>query len=206
MTEHRIVVRLLADLVRVGAAVGALAALVGIPSTGLGTRFVLVLLVLLIPRAVGGVPAPLDLAFGTTLLTAAWVSTAGWYGPPVAWLVHAVAAGVTAVVLYLVLVEAGLSPGPTDRSAVARARVAGETAAIGVVVGGVWEAYRWLEPVTRSTLATRSATDLVVCLLVDVVGALVAGLVLAAVRRPADPGAGGDPVRTPVGAHRGSIL
>jgi hypothetical protein len=205
VTEHGIVVRLLADLVRVGAAVGALAALVGIPSVGLGTRFLLVLLVLLIPRAVGGIPAWLDLAFGATLLAAAWVSTAGWYGPPVAWLVHAVAAGLTAAVLYLVLAGTGLVAGPTGRSAVSRARVAGGTALIGLVVGGVWEVYRWLEPVTRSAPATRSATDLIVYLLVDVAGALAAGLVLAAKRRPDDP-AGKDPARTPVVSHQGSIL
>jgi hypothetical protein len=207
VTEHGIAFRFLADLMRVGAAISALAALVGIPSIGLGARFLLVLLVLLIPRAVGGVAAPLDFAFATTLLAAAWISTANWYGAPLAWLVHAVATGVTATVLYLVLAAAGLLPGSAGQSVVARARVAVETAAIGVAVGGVWEAYRWLEPMTGSTLPARSATDLVVHLLVDVVGALIAGAVLAAVRRSDDDiDVDGHSPQVPADGHHGSIL
>ena len=58
MTEQGMTFRALADMVRVGAAVSAMAALVGIPSLGLGTRFLLVLLVLMIPRATGGVSGP----------------------------------------------------------------------------------------------------------------------------------------------------
>ena len=175
--------RALADMVRVGAAVSAMAALVGIPSLGLGTRFLLVLLVLMIPRATGGVPAPLDLAFTATLLAAVWMSTADWYHAiPIAWLVHAVAAGVTAVVLHLVLAQVGVLPAPGGRSRAERAGVVARTVAIGVVVGGVWEAYRWLEPVVVA-LAAHTSADVVVHVLGDAVGALVAGLALAAVPR-----------------------
>jgi hypothetical protein len=39
MAAHHVPFRLLGDLVRVGAAVGAVAALVGIPSIGMGARF-----------------------------------------------------------------------------------------------------------------------------------------------------------------------
>ena len=206
VTEPGIVFRLLADLVRVGAAVSALAALVGIPSLGLGARFLLVLLVLMIPRAVGGVAAPLDLAFGSALLAAAWTSTADWYAGPIVWLVHAIATGVTAAVLYLVLARTGLLPEPASRSAMSRARVTGGTMAIGLAVVGVWESYRWLEPVTLSTRAALDA-DLVGHLLVDVVGALIAGLVLAFVWRPGDVTVtDGDPSRAAAGTHPGSIL
>jgi hypothetical protein len=205
VTEQGIAVRLLADMVRVGAAVSALAALVGIPSIGMGTRFLLVLLVLMIPRAVGGVPAPLDLAFGATLLAAAWASTAEWYGTPTAWLVHAIATGLTAAVLYLVLAGAGLVSRPVGGSAVSAVRVAGATTAIGLAVGGVWEAYRWLEPVGLSSAATRSATDLVGHVLAGVVGALVAGLVLTAASRPGRT-ADREPSRVAAGSHPGSIL
>ena len=140
--------RALSDVVRVGAAISAVAALVGIPSIGLGTRFLLVLLVLMIPRATGGVPAALDFAFTATLMAAVWMSTADWYHAVlIAWLVHVVAAGVMAVVLHLVLAQVGLLPAPCGRSWGERAGVVARTVGIGVVVGGVWEAYRWLEPV-----------------------------------------------------------
>ncbi len=189
--------RALADVVRVGAAVSAMAALVGIPSVGLGTRFLLVLLVLMIPRATGGVPAPLDLAFTATLVAAVWMSTADWYHAiPIAWLVHGVAAGVTAVVLHLVLAQLGVLPAPGARSRGERAGVVARTVAIGVVVGGMWEAYRWLEPVVMP-LAAHTSADLVVHVFGDAVGALVAGLALAAVRRPRsapEEGAGASPI------------
>ncbi len=184
--------RALADMVRVGAAVSAMAALVGIPSLGLGTRFLLVLLVLMIPRATGGVSAPLDLAFTATLLAAVWMSTADWYHAiPIAWLVHAVAAGVTAVVLHLVLAQVGVLPAPGGRSRAERAGVVARTVAIGVVVGGVWEAYRWLEPVVVVALAAHTSVDVVVHVLGDAVGALVAGVALAAVHRTGSAPAAG---------------
>jgi hypothetical protein len=77
---------------------------------------------------------------------------------------------------------------------------------IGLVVGCVWEAYRWLEPVGLSSAATRSATELVAHVLAGVVGGLVAGVLLAAVRRPGGVGADGDEVRVPAGSSPGSIL
>src|SRR5690242_12615716 len=161
MAEPHLALRALSDLVRVGAAVSALAALVGIPSLGLGTRFLLVLLVVLIPRATGGVPAPLDLAFTTTLLLAVWASTADWYAAmPAVWLVHAIATGVTASVLYLVLARVGALAAPGGRTR--RVRVVVGTAAIGLVVGGVWEAYRWSEPVLVAPAPVHTTADLIV--------------------------------------------
>ena len=143
----------------------------------------LVLLVLMIPRATGGVPAALDFAFTATLMAAVWMSIADWYHAVlIAWLVHVVAAGVMAVVLHLVLAQVGLLPAPCGRSWGERAGVVARTVGIGVVVGGVWEAYRWLEPVVVP-LAAHTSADLVVHVLGDMVGALVAGLALAAVRR-----------------------
>jgi hypothetical protein len=175
MAEQRLLFRLLADLVRVAATVGALAALVGIPAFGMEVRSLLVLLVLMVPRATGGVPAPLDFAFGATLLVALWTSMAGWFETtPFGWLVHAVTSGVTAVVLYLILVRVQVlgEPGGPLR----RVRMVGWTVLLGVVLGGVWEAFRWFESVTPV------AANLAGHLLVDAVGALAAGLVLVALR------------------------
>lgn len=181
MAARHVPFRLLADLVRVGAVVGALAALVGIPSVGIGARFLLVLLVLLVPRVTGGVPAPLDLALGLTLLAASGASTASWFvTTPVVWLAHAAATGITAVVLlYVVHVAIGVPGG--------RARVVGRTVLIGLVVGGVWETYRWFESIALPAPAGPGTVGLPVHLLVDAVGALVAGLLLATLHRPRDP-------------------
>ncbi len=200
MGEHRFAFRLLADLVRVGAAVGAVAALVGIPSFGMGARSLLVVVVLMVPRSTGGVPAPLDFAFGTTLLVALWTSTTGWYAAtPVVWLVHAVATGVTAVVLYLVLVAVCVLGEPGGRSR--RIGVVRRTVLIGLVVGGAWEAYRWFESIALPVLGTHVGAGVAVHLLVDAAGALVAGLVLAALQGQGRAlVAGADP--RPVGAGR----
>jgi hypothetical protein len=177
MAEHRLLFRFLADLVRVVAAVGALAALVGIPEFGMEVRSLLVLLVLMVPRAMGGVPAPLDFAFGATLLAALWTSTASWFGTtPFGWLVHAVTTGVTAVVLVLVLVRVQVLGEP--RGPWREVRVVGWTVLLGVVLGGVWEAFRWFESVTHVS------ANMAGHVLVDGVGALVAGLVLGRAARP----------------------
>jgi hypothetical protein len=61
-------------------------------------------------------------------------------------------------------------------------RVVGRTVVIGLVVGGVWEAYRWFEFVAMPTPVPNAGSGLAVRLVVDAVGALVAGLGLVAVR------------------------
>ncbi len=183
MGEHRLAFRLLADLVRAGVAVGAVAALVGIPSFGIGVRCLLVGFVLMVPRATGHVAAPLDFAFGATLLVALWTSMTGWYTiTPILWLVHAAATGVTAVVLYPVLVAVGVLGAPSGRSR--RIRVVRTTTVIGLVVGGAWEAYRWFESIALPVIGTHVGAGVAIHLLVDAAGALVAGLVLAALCGP----------------------
>ena len=181
MGEHLLPFRLLADLVRVAAAVGAVVALVGIPSFGMGARSLLVALVLMVPRATGGVATPLDFAFGATLLTALWTSMTDWYVlTPVLWLVHAVAAGVTAAILYLVLVAVCVLDEPAGRSR--RTGVVRWTVLIGLFVGGAWEGFRWFESIALPDAGTHVGAGVAVHLLADATGALVAGLVLAAMR------------------------
>ena len=218
MTAHHVPFRLFADLVRVGAAVGVAAALFEFPGNGAGARFLLVLLALLVPRALGGVPAPLDLVFGVTLLATACASTA-WAGAPVMWLLQTAATGLSAVVLWLVLARAGLvaeSPDelaqqhdalrPTrqlphslsDRLAVHRSwarrgRVVAQTAVIGLLISLVWEVARWLEAATRATVDAAVAGSPVAHVLVGTLGALLCGCGLAEfVRRSGDRGADAD--------------
>jgi hypothetical protein len=199
---RRVPFRLLADMARVGAAVGVLATLVGIPSFGMGARFLLVFLVLMVPRAIGGVPAPVDLAFSAALLAAMWISTAGWSeASPISWLVPAVATGITAAVLYLVLAGVGALPDLGGRPS--RVGVVGRTVVIGLVVGGVWEAYRWFESLAAPTPVLNTGSGLAVRLLVDAAGGLVAGLGLAVVGpHGRDRPAGTEELRSVVVADR----
>lgn len=190
MAHHHVPFRLLADLTRVAAAVGVAAALFEFPGQGAGARFLLVLLVLFVPRAVGGVPAPLDLAFGATLLTAAWTSV-HTVAPAVGWLLHVVATSLTAVVLWLVLDRATDAGRSAHRSpARQRERIVGQTGAIGLVVAGSWECARWLEAVTRPTADVTTAVSPLTHVLAGVVGSVAAGWVLAKfVRCSRDTGA-----------------
>jgi hypothetical protein len=219
MTAHHFPFRLLADLVRVGAAVGVAAALFQFPGNGAGARFLLVLLALLVPRALGGVPGPLDLTFGVTLLATAWASTT-WTGAPVMWVLQTAATALSAVVLWLVLARAGLLAHPADeparpdgrlqptrllsrpspdggsvasRSWARRGRVVAQTAAIGLLVCLVWEGARWLEAATRPTVDAMAAGSPVAHVLVGTLGALLGGCWLAEfVRGSSDRGADAD--------------
>lgn len=215
MTAHRFPFRLLADLVRVGAAVGVAAALFEFPGNGAGARFLLVLLAMLVPRALGGVPASLDLVFGVILVATAWASTA-WAGAPVMWMLQTAATGLSAVVLWLVLARAGLVAQSTDelarqhnalrpisqlpdalsdhlmvhRSWARRGRVVAQAAAIGLLVSLVWEGARWLEAATRPTFDAAVAASPVAHVLAGTLGALLGGCGLAEfVRRSGDRGA-----------------
>lgn len=218
MTAHDVPFRLLADLVRVGAAVGVAAALFEFPGNGAGARFLLVLLALLVPRALGGVPAPLDLAFCVALLTTAWAAIA-WAGTPVAWFLQTAASGLSAAVLWLVLARAELvahpaaepaGPGGTVRPTrqllrpapdhpvanrwwARQGRVVAQTTAIGLLVGLVWEGVRWLEAATRPSVDAIATGSPVVHVLAAALGALLAGWGLAGfVRRSGDRGADAD--------------
>lgn len=179
MAHHHVPFRLLADLTRVIAAVGVAAALFEFPGQGAGARFLLVLLVLLVPRAVGGVPAPVDLAFGVTLLTAAWASMHA-IAAPAGWLLHAVATALTATVLWLVLARAAnVWSAPRWSAPRQYGLIVAQTGAVGLVVAAAWEGARWLEAATRPAADAPAAGGPVVHVLVGTVGSLVAGWMLA---------------------------
>ena len=201
MTSRRVPYRLLADLTRVGAAVGVAGALFEFPGQGAGGRFLVVLLALLVPKALGGVPAPLDLVFGVTLLATALAATSA-VGVLVWWPLFAVATGLTAAVFWLVLASAGVvaqptgpatptdrrpSQGSSPRLRPHRGSVVAETVAIGIVVSVVWEVVRWLESVMgQATGSTATAASPVAHVLIGTVGALAAGWGLAEFVRRSD--------------------
>jgi len=174
-----------ADLVRLAAVVSAVLVLFD-GRWEAGIRFLLVFVVLLVPRHVG-VPSPFEAAFGAALLAAAWASAAdlyqaGWW---VDVAIHFVLGGLTSAMLYLVFAQVGLLPG-LHEGVLRRHRISLVilTLTLGLAAGALWELYEW---VATSVFPTASIAvgydDTVLDLAMDGSGSVVAGCVLLAWRR-----------------------
>lgn len=175
-------VRVLADLIRAGTLVSAVGAFFLFPLEG-GVRFTLVFIALLVPRLVGGIPAPFDLAYCATLLLATWSTTAGWYKalPWIDWPVHAVTTGSIAGMLYLLLARYGLLPGLQDRPLRGHpGSVVLLSVALGFAAGSVWELYEWAANNLLQAGILVGYDDTIADLLMDGSGSLVTGLGLVA--------------------------
>lgn len=175
-------VRALADLVRVAALASAIGAIFLFPAEAV-VRFSLVFAALLVPRLVGGIPAPFDLAYCVTLLLATWAAVAGWYRAVawVDWPIHAVTTGASAAMLYLLLARLGLLPdlhdGPLREHP---SSVVLLTVALGFAAGSVWELYEWLGKTLLQGPMLVGYSDTIADLFMDGVGSLAAGLGLVA--------------------------
>ncbi len=150
-----------------------------------GVKFMLVFGVLAVPRLVGGIPAPFDLAYCTTLLLATWSTTAAWYralhGSD--WPVHAVTTGAVSAMLYLLLARAELLPGLRDQPLRGHpGSVVLLTVAVGFGVGAVWELYEWFANNVLGGSILVGYNDTIADLLMDGCGSLVAGFALVAWR------------------------
>ncbi len=171
------------DLAR-AAAVGSLL-LGGAVLGGLaGALFFLVLGASLVPRFLG-LPPALDLSFGASLLFAAWAALLRWY-EAVPWLdllVHAVCTGLVAAVGVLALIHWQVVT-PPGRRAWARAGVVVTTLGTGALGAVLWEFGEWAGHTYVDDEITVGYADTVADLAFGLLGALLAGLVLA-VRRPA---------------------
>lgn len=168
------------DVVRVLALASVL---VGTARSGVvgAALFLLVLGGTVVPRAVRA-PAAVDVAYGATLLVAAWAAQLDWYAA-VAWLdvvVHAVATALVAVMTLLVLRRAG----------VVDLRAAGGWAGAVVVVGAgataavLWEIGEWAGHTFLDDGIQVGYGDTVGDLAAGLAGSVVAALVVrsAAVR------------------------
>lgn len=172
------------DVVR-AAAVVSLA--VG-PVTHGGVAAALLFLVLggtVVPRALG-LPTVLDVAFGASLLLAAWAALLGWYDA-VSWLdlaVHAVCTGLVGAVGVLVLQRlpvVATAPGPGTR-----AGLVAVTAGVGALGAVLWELGEWAGHTFLDDEIHVGYADTVGDLAAGVLGAAAAGIVLAArTREPA---------------------
>ncbi|MCP2266922.1 hypothetical protein ACFQHV_02440 [Promicromonospora thailandica] len=166
------------DLVRAATAVSVV---VAVPVIG-GVAGALLFLVLggtVVPRALG-LPTGLDLAFGGSLLFAAWAALLGWYDA-VPWLdllVHAVCTGLVAAVGTVALV----------RGRVTGAALVALTTAVGALGAVLWELGEWAGHTFLDDDIFVGYQDTVGDLAFGLLGALTAGIVLAA--RPTEAGRG----------------
>jgi hypothetical protein len=173
-------IRLVADVLRAG----GLASLVWAAAAGEWVNaalFALVLGGLMLPRMVPTRPA-VDLAYGATLLFAAWSAVEDLYMRygELDNVVHAVACGLVAAVVHRLLVTASALPPAEDRSLRrAGTGVVVTVWALGLALGTLWEAGEWFGHTHLDQRIQVGYSDTVEDLMADCLGALAAGLVVA---------------------------
>jgi hypothetical protein len=150
--------------------------------------FALVLLGLVLPRVVGA-PRLADLGYGLVVLLAAWSAVLDWY-VRFTWLdvvMHTITGGLTAALAHRVLVLARVLPDPR-RPGVGRPRagVVASTVAVGTTLGVLWELGEWFGHTYLDRRIQVGYGDTLSDLAADMLGALVAGLVVAARTRAVD--------------------
>jgi hypothetical protein len=188
--------RVAADLVRVGG-VASLAWAVVQGAWVNAALFALVLLGLVLPRMMSSRPL-VDLGYGVVVLFAAWSAVLDLY-VAYAWLdvaVHAVATGLTVALAHRLLVNCGVLPS-VDSSAVRRpaAGVLVTAMALGCSLGVLWEVGEWYGHTFLDRRIQVGYTDTMGDLAADLLGAIVAGVVVARRRSPRGP-AGATPPPT----------
>ena len=166
------------DAVRAAAVVSLAVGLLSLGGVA-GALFLLVLGGLFVPRYLG-LPAALDVSFGAGLLFAAWAAQLGWYEivPWLDLLVHAACTGLVAAVGVIALVrgqvlEAVVRPG---RARFGMVLVATGVGALGAIL---WELGEWAGHTALDDDIVVGYTDTVTDLASGLLGALLAGVVLA---------------------------
>ncbi|MDF9874732.1 hypothetical protein [Cellulosimicrobium cellulans] len=176
------------DVVRAAAAASLVVA-VGLDGVAVAL-FLLVLGGTMVPRALG-VTAPLDVAYGVTLLASAWAAQLEWYRA-VPWLdlpVHAACTGLVAAVAYVALLRTGLLADPgTLRPGRARAGTLVVVSGLGAVLAVLWELGEWAGYTYLDDRIGVGYGDTVTDLAAGLLGAVVVGLLLpGTLRRGATP-------------------
>jgi len=168
------------DAVRAATAASLVVAVAALDGVAVAL-FLLVLGATMVPRALG-VSAPLDLAYGTSLLVSAWAAQLEWYRA-VPWLdlpVHAACTGLIAALASVALVRARALPDPGDvRTGRARAGALVVTTGLGAVLAILWELGEWAGHTLLDDRIGVGYTDTVTDLAAGLLGAAVAGLLLA---------------------------
>jgi hypothetical protein len=166
-----------ADAVRVAGLLSVAVALVWFDAVAVAL-LLLVLGGLMVPRALG-TGARVDVAYGVSLLVAAWSGVLQVYQEVVWWdlAVHAVVTGLIATVAYGALVRAGVVRDPAD--AVRRPLRVGiplVVLAVGLGLSVVWELGEWVGHTYLDPAIYVTETDTLGDLLAGGLGSLAAGI------------------------------
>lgn len=168
-----------ADSVRVLGAVSILVSAVWLGPVEVAL-FLLVLLGLLVPRMIA-LPVTLDLALGTTLLAGGWFAVFDVFEAvgPLDLVVHFTANGLLAVTAYLLLVRLRALPDPSEApTGRHRTGVALVTAALGALLGILWELGEWAGHTFFDDGINVGYEDTLGDLVSGVAGSLVCGMLL----------------------------
>lgn len=178
--QQQKVLRVVADMVTAAALVSSVAVFFN-GSHEPAFRFVVVFVLLLLPRF-AGVPPAFRAAFAVALLTATWVGAAHWYDD--AWwvdvVIHFFLPGATAAMAYFVLARydrlPGLDDGVARRHASAVVVIVG---ALGLAIAALWEMYEWtaLALFPAATIST-GYDDTILDLAMGGSGAIAASLLM----------------------------
>ncbi|MFB2585243.1 hypothetical protein [Herbiconiux liukaitaii] len=171
---------MVADALRVLGAVGVLVAAIAFGPTDAGV-LAFVLPGLLLPRFLGVRPG-FDIVYCALLLVAGWSNVLDLYTRIPWWdvLVHFACTGVIAVMLYLLLAQMGVVMDPADdRFTPATALVLSAT--LGLALSAVWEMVEWIGHTFISGEIFVEYDDTIGDMAMGGLGAVIAGIVLAAV-------------------------
>ncbi|MGV9193618.1 hypothetical protein ACQ143_04675 [Microbacterium sp. MC2] len=172
------VAEIVADLVRVAGVLSVVAGAIWGSVTDAGI-LALALPALLAPRFVGVRPG-FDIVFGLSVLIAAWSNVIDLYRTVPGWdlVVHVIATGLIAALVYLALARWDIVPRP-PRS---RRLAVIFTTSIGLAASAVWEMIEWLGKTFITDEIFVTYTDTIGDMAVGGLGALIAGIVAARVR------------------------
>ena len=124
-----------------------------------------------------------DIVYGVVILTAAWSNVLGLYETIPGWdiALHFVCTGVIASMTYLVLAEFRVVPSRANRGFSRRTAIV-TTATAGLAVSALWEMVEWFGHTFISKEIYVAYDDTIGDMAAGGVGALIAGIVVAAVR------------------------
>jgi hypothetical protein len=166
--------RAIADLVRIGASVSAAAALFALPSAAAGARFIVVLLVLMLPRMLGVSAPRAEIVCGTVLITGTWFAVMQDLAPWVAALEGAATTGAAAVLLHVALTRTGLVRPVGGAPAV---RTVTSIVLLGCLIGSARLGFEWFAALAlRASAGEQLAAPAM--LAAHVLGAFAAGVCL----------------------------
>ena len=175
-----------ADAVRVVGVLGVLVAAIWWTATDAGV-LALVLPALLLPRFIGARPL-FDVVYGVVLLVAAWSNVFDLYTSIPWWdlAVHLTCTGVVAAMIFLLLERVEIIAAPSSGPVTAAVPIV-LTTLIGLAASAVWEMIEWLGKTFVSEEIFVAYDDTIADMAIGGVGAVLAGVALASMRRQPEP-------------------